>query len=271
MATRIVIASPKGGSGKTTLALNLALALAGRGRRTLLVDLDPQGGVGHSLARGDTTMPGLADLLMEAASATTAVLQTKQDGLALLPRGRLKASDAAAFEEALHTPGVLEGALAEVEGGFDVVLMDAPSGLGFATRAGLAVANWVLVPLQAEPLALRSIGQVLQVVEHVQQNENPGLKLLGVVPTMVNRRNEASMDVMLSVWTDFAGVFETTVPRSDVFLEASAQGVPVAFLAGAPSPEARRFDLLAEEVIAQLQRHGANEAALVHRPQRQLL
>lgn len=271
MATRIAIASPKGGAGKTTVSLNLALAFAEKGRRTLLVDLDPQGGIGHSLGRGDAQLGGLAELILETTDAPSAVMRTKLPTLSLLPRGRLRAIDVPAFEDALRTPGVLEGALLDTETGIDLVILDTPSGLGMPTRAALAVASHVLVPLQAEPLALRSMGQILEVIEHVRENENPGLQLLGILPTMVAREKTASLDVLLTVWNDFGAVLETSIPRSDVFLDASAKGLPVGFLAGAPSPEARRFDLLADEIESILMRLGAREKPGVTRAERQLL
>ena len=271
MPRRIAVASQKGGVGKTTVSLNLALALAERGRRTLLVDLDPQGGVGHALARADAELPGVADVLAGAASVEQALLTTRLPGLTLLPRGRLDPIDVCELELNLHQAGLLERVLGVADRSFDVTVVDTPSGLGMATRAALRVVDFVLLPVQAERLALRSVSQILRVIEHVRAHENPRLELLGVLPTMADKQRPASMSVLIDVWNDLTGVLDTVVPRADVFADASEAGLPVAFLGGAPSPEARRFDLLAEELETTMSRLRGQEYQDVVQPQRQLL
>lgn len=271
MAKRIVIASQKGGVGKTTVALHLALALAERGRRTLLVDLDPQGGIGLSLARADAELPGIADRLMNVVTAEEAVVQTHERALSLLPRGRLDPVDVCEFEQALYAPGVLDGLLNEVEDRFDYVILDTPSGLGMITRGALRDAEFVLLPFQATALSLRSIAQALRVVEHVRGGENPRLTLLGILPTMADRDQEPSNEVMVDIWTGFSGVLDTVIPRSDVFAHASHQGLPVGFLGGPPSIEARRFETLAAEVEGLIETMSPSEARNADRPQRKLL
>jgi chromosome partitioning protein len=271
MPQRIAVVSQKGGVGKTTVSLNLALALAERKRRTLLVDLDPQGGLGHSLGKGDDALSGLTELLLGRATPAQAVLRTKLETLALLPRGRISPVDIGELEDALRAPGVLAAALGKVEAGFDVVLLDTPSGLGRITRAALAAADFALLPVQGEPLAIRSIGQTLEVIEHVRATENPRLELLGILPTMVQKTADASMAVLVELWNGFGAVLETTIPRAEIFATASHTGLPVGYLGGPVSPEVRRFELLATEIDQVLMKRRGTEADGAVQPRRELL
>jgi chromosome partitioning protein len=271
MARRLAIASQKGGVGKTTVALNLAVALAERGRRTLLADLDPQGGVALALAKGDTELAGLAELLMRQADPRQAVMATQLSGLSLLPRGRLDATDAATFEAEIGVSGALDKLLTQTEADADMVILDTPSGLGRVTTAALAASDFVVLAFQTESLSLRSIGQALKVVEHVQLTENPRLRLLGILPTMVERERPTSLAVLGEIWNGFPDALETTVPRAEAFARASEMGIPVSFLAGATTAEARRFDLLADELEARMDRIRGMERVDEAKPARQLL
>ncbi len=271
MKNVIAVVSQKGGVGKTTVSLNLAVAFAEKGKRVLLVDVDPQGGVGLSLARGDTALGGLAELIAGAATLEQALLTTRLPNLSLLPRGRLDPIDVPLFEHALAAPQRFGALLAPLRTRFDLLVIDTPAGLGLPTRAALAAADFALVPVQSEPMGLRSLQQALRVIEHVRARENPRLALLGILLTMVELRREASREVAESMWSGFDGVLDTMLPRAEVFLSASEQGLPLGFLAGPTSPEARRFELLAAELESLITTfegtHGTTEA----RPQRQLL
>ena len=272
MVRRLVIASQKGGVGKTTVALNLAVALAERGRKTLLSDLDPQGAIGLSLAKGDTEFAGLAELLSGVVSAEAAVVATRLPGLSLLPRGRLDATDVESFESAVARPGALDLAFGACEKGFDIVVVDTPSGLGRVTTAALASSGFALLAFQTESLALRSVGQALAVIEHVQTTSNPRLRLIGILPTLVERERAGSHGVLSEIWHGFPDALETVVPRSEAFGRASALGIPVGFLGdGAGAPEARRFDLLADEIEGRMSRLDGTEKVHEAQPARQLL
>jgi len=271
MAHVIAFVSSKGGTGKTTGALNLAVALSEMGRGTALVDLDPQGGVALSLAKGDDEWLGLADHLRSNRPLADALLQTRVPTLTLLPRGHLEPTDAEAFEAAVGDPAVVQRLVTELRDGREYVVLDTPSGLGAITRAALSASDFVLLPLQAEPLALRSFAQVVRVVDHVRREQNPGLRLLGILPTMVQLADETSLNVMGTIWSELSGVLDTCIPRAAAFQRASELGLPVSFLAGRKPPEARRFVLLAGEIEALIEQMTGEEGAVDATMHRQLV
>lgn len=271
MAHVISLVSSKGGTGKTTTALNLAVALAERGRRTVLVDFDPQGSIGLSLAKGEGEWTGLAEVLLAGMPLDSVLVQTKVPALSILPRGRLDAVDVREYEILLNSPARLAELVAQLAADRQYVIIDCPSGLGIITRAALASSGFALVPLQAEPLALRSIGQVLRVIEHVRQQENPALRLLGLLPTMVELRRETSLNVMGTVWSEFEGVLDTAIPRGEAFARASEMGLPVGFMGGRTPPEARRFEILADEIERVITEISGTEGEGHEKVQRQLV
>ena len=116
------------------------------------------------------------------------------------------------------------------------------------------------------------MGQALAVIEHVQTTSNPRLRLIGILPTLVERERTGSQGVLSEIWNGFPDALETIVPRSEAFARASALGIPVGFLGGdAGGPEARRFDLLADEIEGRMSRLDGTEKVHEAQPARQLL
>lgn len=245
------VVSQKGGVGKTTVSLNLALAFARRGHRSLLVDADPQGAIGLSLQRGSGG-PGLASYVARRGPLDRAVAHTKLPELDLLPMGNIAIQDTAAFGARLNDGTELQRLLGEC-GAYDLVMIDTPSGFSGVTMGAMRVSTHVISPLQAEPLAVRSASQLLEVVAALRR-DGATVTLAGLVLTMLDLRNGDSLGVATEVWSDFpeAAVLQTNIPRDAAFLKASGAGVPVGLLSRTPPPVAALFDQLAQELEPKL-------------------
>jgi chromosome partitioning protein len=245
----LAVASPKGGVGKTTVALNLGFALAQRGWRTLLVDTDPQGGIGLSLTKRVAEAQGLADYVLAGAALPDVQIRTREPSLSLVPVGKIASTDLVRFSEALADGASIDHLAHEASGDFDVVLVDTPAGLGPITLGALRVATHVLAPIQAEPVALRASGSLIDAVTWLRA-KGGNVKIAGVLLTMLQVRDRNSLHVAEEVWSRFANglVLDATVPRHASFLQASTAGVPLGLLGRKPPPVARIFDQIAAEL-----------------------
>ncbi|PIE01052.1 MAG: chromosome partitioning protein [Acidobacteria bacterium] len=262
---KLVVASQKGGVGKTTVSMNLSVAFAELGLRTLLVDTDPQGAITLSLAKGSMEYPGLMELLSGRIKIKDALLKTNLNGLTLLPKGRLAMKNVPVYEKKLFQNQVLTKLFAAVDSHFDIIVIDTPAGLGMITRAAMKAGSHVLVPFKVDMLNLRSVNQILQVLDYVQTNENKELQFLGLLLTMFERETDTSYKVAGEVWKDFPLVLDTTIPRADIFHKASELGVPLSFMGSAKHPEARRFRALAEEILNLIKPEEDSEEQVVRR------
>ncbi|MDZ4288730.1 MAG: ParA family protein [Prosthecobacter sp.] len=245
----IATASQKGGVGKTTLCINLAYSLARRGWTTLLVDTDPQGGVGLSLARSTRSKLGFYDYLTGEQNFNKLVLATRLPELQILPCGQYDACARRGWQSK-EIPSRLADLLRAAElRGVDCLIMDTAAGLNGMSEAVVKACDYVILPQQAEPLAVRSIPHMLETLSRFRAEGAP-VKLAGILLTMVMSDNPISQKVA----TEVRGMlppdlmFEQNVPRLTSFLEASAMGVPVALLKRNPPPEALIFDQLAAEI-----------------------
>src|SRR5262245_11413373 len=157
----LAVCSQRGGVGKTTLALNLACAFAKRGRRTLLVDADSQGSIGQSLRGSSPDAPGLADVVSCRLPLDRAALRTRLEALRILPAGKVPEEHWTEWDRQLADGHVLDSVFGQATDVCELAVVDTPSGPSGPTVGVLRHADFAVVPLQAEPLALRTLPRIL--------------------------------------------------------------------------------------------------------------
>jgi chromosome partitioning protein len=239
----IAIAANKGGSGKTTVAVNLAAAVAAAGRRVLVVDFDPQAGASAALGR-TARQPTLAACLL-GGEAEPSVWADLVPGLDLLP------SDAQLAGLETRLPGrdaawllALRRARGPLWARYDFVFIDTAPGTGVLPLLALAAADEYVLTCPPSFLALRAIPAVIEAAARM----SPGPALLGVVPTLVERRSRHQREVLEALEADFPGQLLTAIPKRIVLQDAALAGLPVNVFAPG-SDAAAAFASLAEEVI----------------------
>lgn len=251
MTQSIAFTSPKGGVGKTTVALNGAYAFARRGSRTLLVDADPQGSIGHSLD-GVGERPGLAARLEGDGALLDGVVKTRLSDLDLLPAGQVPGFDVDRFVDSARRRDLVRTLVEECEHAYDVVLFDTPAGLGGMTRLVLESTAHAVAVVQCEPLSLRSMPALLELLARIGEGGEGGA-LLGVVGSMSSFRDPVMLASLEEVWSLYRDeVFDTAIPRDPAFLQASRAGVPLGLLSRRPPPVAAVFDKLVAEIEERL-------------------
>jgi chromosome partitioning protein len=252
----IAVANQKGGVAKTTTVASLATALSDLGRRVLVVDLDPQACLTFSLGVEPEDLElSVHDVLLGRISAAMAITSTS-DGPDLLPA----TIDLAGCEAMLLTRTgreyVLRTALEEVRGDYDIVLVDCAPSLGVLTLNALTAAHAVLVPLQCETLSHRGVGQLLDTVHDVQRITNPGLQVMGVLPTLYDGRTTHARQVLADISERYGlEVIDPPVAKSVRFAEAPQAGRSIMRTA-ARTPGAQAYRELAQRMSDELKAGG---------------
>jgi chromosome partitioning protein len=228
MSRILTIANQKGGVGKTTTAVNLAASLAAAERRTLLIDVDPQGNAGSALGiRRDESETSIYEVLLDGLPLENAVRKTELKFLDLVPASKHLVGaelELAGIEQREYR---LKRAVDPVAGAYEYVIIDCPPSLGLLTVNGLVAAKGVVIPLQCEYYALEGLADVLKTIELVRASANPELRVDGIVLTMFSPNNLANQ-VADEIRRTFADqVFKTVIPRNVRLSEAPSHGKPI--------------------------------------------
>lgn len=251
MSRVMAIVNQKGGVGKTTTAVNLGACLAEKGKKVLLVDVDPQGNTtsGIGLAKSKVQRC-IYDVLINDVDIETVVFPTAYEGLFVVPATIQLAGAEIELVSVLNREVRLRKALERIREKYDYLLLDCPPSLGLLTLNALTAADSVLVPIQCEYYALEGLSQLLNTITLVQKHLNPDLKIAGVVLTMFDPRTNLSQQVIDEVQKYFGDkVFKTIIPRNIRLSEAPGYGQAI-ITYDEKSRGAEAYRQLAEEVIA---------------------
>jgi len=257
MTAVITVANQKGGVGKTTTAINLSAALANRGKKTLLIDLDPQANSTITFYSPGEIQLSMFDVLSDVRATMESAIKPTKDPMLFLGPGRLAL---AKLEQVLSgqfdAPYRLKDALAPVLKDFDYVVLDTPPSLGILTVNALVCSTHLIVPIQAAYFAIEGTDDLLETYERIRARPNPGLKVLGVVITLFDKRTNISRDTHGQIRSVFGEVLFKTKISKNVRLEESPAYKETILTFAPKSTGAAEYKKLALEVIQRVEENG---------------
>lgn len=247
---KLAFCNQKGGVAKTTSAINIAAFLALNGKRTLLIDLDPQAnatsGLGVNKAEVENS---IYNVLHEHINIEDAIMDTDIDLLSIVPSNIDLTGAEVELVNVMGREYRLRKALQEMEREFDYIIFDCPPSLGLLTINGLTAADAVIIPIQCEYYALEGLGQLMQTLDLIRENLNEHLAIEGVLMTLADYRTNLTKEVISEVKKHFEDkVYKTIIPRTIKLTEAPGFGKPIALYAK-DSTGAKKYENVVREIL----------------------
>ena len=251
MGKIIAFSNQKGGVGKTTTCVNMSAYLASKGKKCLIVDLDPQGNATTGLGFPKNEIKNsVYNVMIDDMPLEEAVIKTEVAGLDILPSSIDLAGAEVELVYVKDREHVLRKVLEKAKGVYDFITIDCPPSLGLLTINALAAANTVIIPIQSEYYALEGLSQLMNTIKLVIKHLNENLKIEGVVLTMKDNRAIISRQITDEIKKFFGKrVYETAIPRNIRLAEAPSHGVPI-MLHDTKCSGAKAYLALTEEFLA---------------------